>query len=43
MLARENRQQTAAQQGVVLKGTNHERIGQLVRLLQDYADRQLFY
>lgn len=47
MLATQNRlwelQQTAAQQGVVLKGTSHERIGQLVKLLQDYTDRQHFY
>lgn len=47
MLVRQNRlqelQQTAAQQGVALKGTSHERIGQLVRLLQDYTDRQHFY
>ena len=47
MLARQNRlqelQQTAALQGAVLKGTSHKGIGQLVRLLQDHADRQHFY
>lgn len=46
-LARQNRlqklQQRTAQQGLVFKGTSHERIGQLVRLLQDYIVRQHFY